>query len=226
MPAHRIANRKFQLHHEPHPVHVVHRVSAVVLGLGLWLFGGLGLARGLQFVVPNGQQVLGLSTDGLLSVISLVAGAVLLATAAWRGPAASTAIAAIGTVFLLSGLVHLAILDTAWNILAFRLSNVGFSLAVGLVFLVLGLYGRLAGRLPADNPYRRARADRRGIPTQREPRQESRAEAEYLAAEIAMSEGHASPRQAALVQGELRERARQYRLQAQERANRAGKRVG
>jgi hypothetical protein len=58
--------------------------------------------------------------------------------------------------FLVSELPHLALLRTAFNVLAFRMSNVAFSVVVGLL-LVLGAYGRTIGNLPADSPYARPR---------------------------------------------------------------------
>lgn len=137
-----------------HPVHVVHRVGAGLLGLGLWVFAALGFANGLPYLSTSGEWVLGLSSNGLLSTISLVAGAVLIAAAMWKGPAASTATAAIRAAFVLSGLVHLAILNTPLNVLAFRMPNVLFSVIAGLLLLVLGSYGRFAGGLPPDSPYR------------------------------------------------------------------------
>lgn len=141
-----------------HPVHVVHRIGAGTLGIVLWVFAGLGYANGLQPFETQGQMVLGLSSNGLLSTISLAAGAVLIAAAAWRGPAASTTTAVMGGLFLVSGLVHLVILRTEWNILDFGLANVYFSLGAGMALLFLGLYGRLSGGLAPDNPYRVRRA--------------------------------------------------------------------
>jgi hypothetical protein len=132
---------------------VVHRIGAGAVGLFLLLFGLLGVAGGLPFLSTHGERVLGLSSNGLLAVISILMAAVLL-TAALRGPRiASTVMMVAGVLFLLSGLVNLAVLQTGLNILAFRLSNVCFSLAVGVVLLVLGAYGRVSGHLPDDSPY-------------------------------------------------------------------------
>ena len=188
-----------------HPVHIVHRVGAALLGLGLWVFAALGFVRGLAFLTTQGHIVLGLSSNGLLSTISAVAGTLLLAAAAWRGPVASSATAVLGGTFLLSGLIHFAVLGTPLNILAFRLPNVFFSLIAGMLLLFLGLYGRLAGGLPSDNPYRQARDERRGIPRQRQPSSEDDSTATaYVAAELAMAEGHPTARQQALVKQEQR----------------------
>jgi hypothetical protein len=59
----------------------------------------------------------------------------------------------LGVAFLLSGFVNLALLDTPHNFLAFRIQNVLFSFVVGLVLMFFGMYGRVSGTLPHDNPY-------------------------------------------------------------------------
>ncbi len=182
----------------------------MLLGLGLWVFAILGLARGLEFFSTRGQSVLGLSSNGLLSVISLVAGAVLIGCAAWGGKQASTVTTLAGAVFLLSGLVHLAILNTPLNLLAFRLPNVFFSLVAGLILLFTGLYGRLSGGLPPDNPYRREHPmrTRRPGPEQQLEDEERPVDAEeqrYREAEMAMGEGHPTPEQTQIV---MRDQAR------------------
>ncbi len=49
----------------------LHRVGAVVFGVGLGVFGALGLVDRLEPFSTTGQPVLGLSSNGLLSMISL-----------------------------------------------------------------------------------------------------------------------------------------------------------
>lgn len=200
-----------------HPVHVVHRVSAAVLGLTLWVFAGLGFAQGLDFLSTSGVSVIGLSTNGLLATISVVAGTLLVASAAWGGPVASTVNTIFGGVFLLSGLVHLAILNTPYNIFAFQLSNVFFSLIAGMVLLFFGLYGRLSGGLPPDNPYRLAHPRRTDRPDPREQladrnNEPDAHEQEITEAELAVGEGHPTAEQMDLV------RRDQARHQAYERS--------
>lgn len=200
-----------------HPVHIVHRVSAILLGLILWIFAGLGFAHGLQFLFTSGELVMGLSTNGLLATVSLLAGAVLIASGVWGGPMASTVTAALGCVFLLSGIVHLAILDTQYNIFAFQLSNVFFSLIAGMILLFTGMYGRLSGGLPPDNPYRLAHPRRRDRPDPREQLADrengpDQQEQQIAEAELAMGEGHADAEQMDIV------RRDQARHQAYERS--------
>jgi uncharacterized protein DUF4383 len=134
-------------------VFVVQRIGAVLVALVLLVFGLLGFAGGLDFFSTDGERILGLSSNGLLSLISVVVALVLLAAAA-RGPrVASTVMIVVGSLFLLSALVNLAVMRTSLNILAFEFSNIVFSVVVGLLLLVLGAYGRISGHLPSDSPY-------------------------------------------------------------------------
>jgi hypothetical protein len=140
-------------------VYAVQRTGAFVVAGVIAVFGILGLANGLAFFSTDGERVLGLSSNGLLSVISLVT-AVVLVVAAFRSPrTASTVMMVIGVLFLVSALANLAVLNTSLNFLAFRFSNVAFSVVAGLVLLMLGAYGRVSGNLPSDSPYARESSD-------------------------------------------------------------------
>ena len=134
-------------------VFAVQRTGAVLVALFLLVFAVLGFAGGLDFFSTEGVEVLGLPSNGLLSAISVVMAVVLLAAAA-RGPrVASTVMIVAGSLFLLSAMVNLALMETDFNILAFEMENVVFSVVVGLLLLVLGAYGRIGGHLPPDSPY-------------------------------------------------------------------------
>jgi len=134
-------------------VFAVQRTGAVLVALFLLVFGLLGFAGGLDFFSTEGRRVLGLSSNGLLSLLSVVVALVLLGAAA-RGPrVASTVMIVVGSLFLLSALVNLAVLRTSFNLLAFEFRNVAFSVVVGLLLLMLGAYGRIGGHLPEDSPY-------------------------------------------------------------------------
>lgn len=140
-------------------VPVVHRAGAVAVALVVLAFGVLGFTGDLDYFSTSGQPVAGLSSNGLLSTISVVTAAVLIA-AALRGPRiASTVMIVIGVLFLVSALANLAVLDSSLNFLAFRFSNVVFSVLAGLVLLLLGAYGRVSGHLPPDSPYAHPRTD-------------------------------------------------------------------
>jgi len=82
---------------------------------------------------------------------------VLVVAAVRSARTVSTVMVVLGAAFLLSAMVNLAVLETDWNVLAFSMANVIFSVCAGLVLLVLGAYGRFSGNLPEDSPYRRER---------------------------------------------------------------------
>jgi uncharacterized protein DUF4383 len=169
------------------PVFVVQRAGALAVGVFLLVFGVLGFAGGLDFFSTDGQQILGMSSNGLLSALSVVFGAVLIG-ADLRGPrVASTVMVVVGALFLLSALVNLAVLRTSFNILAFEMSNVIFSIIVGLVLLTLGAYGRFSGSLPSDSPYAHPRADEEEPESYPSTPEEFAAEAAMREAEIAVS---------------------------------------
>lgn len=173
----------------------VHRGGAAALGCFLWVFAILGFVRQLPFLSTSGR-IFGLSTNGALSIISLVVGAVLLGSAVRGGRTASTATASIGVLFLLSGLVHLAIIHTPANVLSFGLPNVFFSLVVGVVLLGIGAYGRLSGAKPPGNPYRRPRDGQTTLED----------EPELGDAEEAVAAGTATPEQEQQVQADAAQR--------------------
>lgn len=71
-------------------INAVHRTSALVLGVGLGVFGVLGLVNRLAWFSTSGASILGLSSNGLLSMVSLVTAAVLIAAGLRGGRTAST----------------------------------------------------------------------------------------------------------------------------------------
>jgi hypothetical protein len=191
----------------------VHRIGAAVLGFGLCIFGALGVANRLEFLAVQGATVLGLASNGLLSVISLLVGGVLIGAALRGGRSSSTITVVVGLLFLLSGLVNLAVLDTELNLLAFRMSNVIFSFIAGMLLLFLGAYGRFSGGLTADNPYYRHRhhADSSSGENHSDEDHER-----WVAAEVAVAEGYATPEQEQQVREDAQRRANEARRRAWE----------
>lgn len=140
-------------------VFAVQRTGALAVAAVILVFGVLGFAGGLDFFSTDGEPILGMSSNGLLSTISVLTAAVLV-VAALRSPrTASTLMIVVGIAFLVAGLASLAVLRTEANLLAFQIENVVFSEVTGLVLLLLGAYGRVSGNLPDDSPYARPRAD-------------------------------------------------------------------
>ncbi|MFB6712872.1 MULTISPECIES: DUF4383 domain-containing protein [unclassified Streptomyces] len=140
-----------------HRLSRVYRVGAGLMGLVLLAFGILGVIDEIGFFSTGGATVAGLNTNGALSVLSICVGLLLFIGMVIGGNFASTLNMVLGIAFILSGFVNLALLDTGYNFLAFHLQNVLFSFVVGLMLMVFGMYGRVSGGLPHDNPYWRAR---------------------------------------------------------------------
>ncbi|GLU49740.1 DUF4383 domain-containing protein [Nocardiopsis ansamitocini] len=140
-----------------HRLSNVYRFGSGLTGAVLIIFGILGLFNQLAFFDTTGQVIAGLSTNGALSVISVSIGSLLVGGAAIGGTFASTLNTVIGIGFIISGMVNLAVMDTSFNLLAFRIPNVIFSFVVGLMVMTFGMYGRFTGGLPDDNPFWRAR---------------------------------------------------------------------
>lgn len=140
-----------------HRLGQVYRWGSILAAGVLLVFGILGLLDDIPFFSTHGERVMGLSTNGLLSVISIVVGTFLLIAAKIGGNFASTVNMVMGGVFIVAGLLGLALMDTKANFLAFGLPNVFFSFAVGLIMLTFGMYGRVNLYLPYDNPYYQAR---------------------------------------------------------------------
>jgi hypothetical protein len=192
-------------------VYTVQRTGAVLVALFLLVFGLLGLASGQEFFSTRGQTVLGLSSNGLLSTLSVVVAVVLLVAAARSARAASTVMLVLGPLFLLSALVNSMVLGTQINVLAFEMSNVIFSVAVGLPMLLLGAYGRIGSRLPPDSPYVHPHPDEEVVDERPRTPEEVAAEEAMREAEIAVVQHTATPVQYARVQAMAKEHHREDR---------------
>lgn len=140
-----------------HRLNRVYRIGAGLMGLVLIAFGILGLIDKVGFFDTRGDQVVGLNTNGALSVLSICVGLLLFVGMVIGGNFASTLNMVVGAAFILSGFLNLGLLDTEYNFLAFRIQNVLFSFVYGVVLMTFGMYGRVGSALPEDNPYFRAR---------------------------------------------------------------------
>lgn len=140
-----------------HKLSKVYRAGAGLTGLLLVVFGILGLVHRIGFFDTGGDTVLALNTNGALSVLSICIGGLLFAGMVIGGTFASTLNIVLGLLFIASGFVNLALLDTGLNFLAFHMPNVLFSFVVGVMLMWFGMYGRVGSALPHDNPYWRAR---------------------------------------------------------------------
>ena len=181
-------------------VYAVQRAGAVLVALFLLVFALLGFASGQQFLATPGEPVLGMSSNGLLSTLSVVVALVLLAAAAHSPRTASTVMLVLGPLFLLSAGVNSIVLGTRLNWLAFSVSNVLFSVLVGLLLLLLGAYGRIGGHLPPDSPYAHPSADADFVDESPGTPEEVAAEDAMREAEIAVVQHYATADQYGRVQ--------------------------
>ncbi|MFG2455267.1 DUF4383 domain-containing protein [Streptomyces sp. M41(2017)] len=156
-----------------HQLGAVYRWGAAFCGVVLLVFGSLGFADELSPFTTDGNTVAGLSSNGALSLISVLVGVALIVGGFIGGNVASGLNMVVGTLFLLSGFVHIFILDRPANILGFGMTNVIFSFVMGLVILTFGMYGRVSSKLPHDNPYWQRRhpreAARESLARRRQP---------------------------------------------------------
>ncbi|MEV0118531.1 DUF4383 domain-containing protein [Streptomyces sp. NPDC050844] len=140
-----------------HRLSTVYRVGAGLMGLVLLAFGILGLIDRIGFFDTQGDTVATLNTNGALSVLSICVGLLLFVGMVIGGNFASTLNMSLGVLFVLSGFVNLALLESDYNFLAFEIQNVLFSFVVGVLLMVFGMYGRVGSALPHDNPYWKSR---------------------------------------------------------------------
>ncbi|MGW2252083.1 DUF4383 domain-containing protein [Kitasatospora sp. NPDC001660] len=145
----------------------VWRIGAGLGGIFLIVFGGFGLADHPGFLATHGDRISGLSTNGALSILSVVVGAILVLGAVIGGNFASNLNMVVGVLFVLSGFYGLAVLGRPEaNILNFRMTNVLFAFVFGIVVTTFGMYGRVSSHLPHDNPFWRRRISREaGLPS-------------------------------------------------------------
>ncbi|MFD7999137.1 DUF4383 domain-containing protein [Streptomyces mirabilis] len=140
-----------------HRLNTFYRIGAGLMGLFLLAFGILGLTNKVGFFTTHGDTVIGLNTNGSLSVLSICVGLLLFVGMVIGGNFASTLNMVFGVLFILNGFLNLALLDGRYNFLAFHIQNVLFSFVVGVLLMFFGMYGRVGSALPHDNPYYKAR---------------------------------------------------------------------
>ncbi|MFF7973468.1 DUF4383 domain-containing protein [Streptomyces sp. NPDC007905] len=152
-----------------HRLNMVYRIGAGLIGLFLVIFGIFGVIDHIGFFDTGGDTVVGLNTNGTLSVLSICVGLLLFVGMVIGGNFASTLNMVLGVLFILNGFLMLGLLDTPNNFLAFKIQNVLFSFVVGIALMTFGMYGRVGSSLPYDNPYWRARHPEVGGQEKREP---------------------------------------------------------
>jgi hypothetical protein len=128
-----------------HRLSGVYRFGGGVVGAVLLTFGVLGFFDQLAFLDTEGDRVAGMSTNAVLSTISVLVGLVLIGAAVVGGNIAADTNSIVGALFLVSGFANMCVLRTSWNVLNFSMANVIFSFLVGIALLTFGFYGRVSG---------------------------------------------------------------------------------
>jgi len=125
----------------------IYRIAAGISGAALVIFGLLGftVTDGLPFAGREGAVLLGLTVNNALNTVSILMGLVLIYGAVKGGALASTVDLIAGSFFLLASLVGLAVLRTDLNLFAYTMTDIIFSMVLGMVLLTFGLYGRATG---------------------------------------------------------------------------------
>ncbi|NJC69415.1 DUF4383 domain-containing protein [Planosporangium thailandense] len=128
-----------------HPLRPLYRALSGLVGLYILIFGIIGFIRtsGMDFFANHGDWVLGLLTNPAFSVLSIIAGLIVLA-GALIGRNLFVALNLVGGfIFLIAGIVMLLLLRTDANFLSFSMVNCVVSFIFGMLFLAAGLYGKV-----------------------------------------------------------------------------------
>jgi hypothetical protein len=142
-----------------HPLRPLYRALTALAGLYILIFGIIGLTKtGGQalFSQDHLPWVLGLRTNLAFSILSIAGGIVMLAAVVIGRNIDHYMEIGAGFVFMLAGLVMLALLQTNANFLGFSMVNVIVSFVLGMVVFAAGLYGKTGSDrdVAAEEAYR------------------------------------------------------------------------
>jgi hypothetical protein len=145
-----------------HPLRPLYRVLAGLAGLYVLLFGILGVAEtaGTELFGHPSAYAMGLRTNLAFSIISVVAGVVILA-ATLIGRNIDYAVNQIaGYAFAGMGMLMLALLQTDANFLNFSVATCVVSFVISLVLLTAGLYSKVGSEddVAAEQAFQSRRA--------------------------------------------------------------------
>jgi hypothetical protein len=132
-----------------HQLRTFYRVLAGLWGVYVLIFGIVAVtkAKGTGFSQDGLPSVLGLRANMGFAVLSIVAGAVLVAGALVGRNFGRWVNLGGGLVFMVAGIVMLCLLQTGLNFLGFTVVTVVVSLLFGLLMFTAGLYGRVGTHL-------------------------------------------------------------------------------
>jgi hypothetical protein len=130
-----------------HHLRPLYRVLATLAGLYVLVFGIVGVSRtgGTGFFQQDDlPRSMGLQSNRSFAILSIVAGAIIVA-AAVIGRTLDRWVNLIGgIVFLVAGFAMMCLLQTTFNYLGFTLTTCVVSFVIGLVLFTAGLYGKIA----------------------------------------------------------------------------------
>ena len=128
-----------------HRLRPLYRGLAFLAGLYLLVFGIIGVIRtaGDPFFDRGDTVVLGLKTNMAFAVLSIVAGAIVLAATIYGRNVDHFVNMIAGGVFMFVGVFGLTIVRTDINKLNFTVATCVVSSLVGTALLIAGLYGRI-----------------------------------------------------------------------------------
>lgn len=151
----------------PTPRHAANSLGAGYLALGLVGFVVTGVNG---FTTRTGPTVLGFAVNPLLNFVHLVVGVALLVAAGLGDDAARQTTAVLGGVFLVLGLLGLALVGTEANVLALNRVDNALHLLTGAAAWSVTVWHRFPRRrrsgrtLPGDRHPWTAGTTRRGDP--------------------------------------------------------------
>ena len=145
-----------------HPLRPLYRVIGGLAGLYVLLFGIVGLVEtsGTDLFGNPSAHALGLRTNLAFSLLSIVAGVIILAAAVIGRNVDQKVNMVGGYAFMVIGMAMLALLETDANVLNFSVATCVVSFVISLVLLTAGLYSKVgsADEVAAERAYQSRRA--------------------------------------------------------------------
>ncbi|MFI5906556.1 DUF4383 domain-containing protein [Dactylosporangium sp. NPDC051541] len=146
-----------------HHLRPLYRLLSAASGLYMLVFGVAGFiaTSGSDFFTrDDAEWVLGLRTNPAFSLLSIVAGAVVLGANIIGRNLAHTINTVAGIVLIVVGMASLALMQTEANVFAFSMVNVIVTFILGFIIGTASLYDRVGPRTAAtaEDTHRRSPA--------------------------------------------------------------------
>jgi hypothetical protein len=128
-----------------HPLRPLYRVLTALAGLYILIFGIIGATKAGSaplFAQHDLHWVLGLRTNLAFAILSIAAGVVMLVSVFIGRNIDHYLDLGAGLVFMVVGILMLALLQTDANFFGFSVINCVVSFIIGTVVLAAGLYGK------------------------------------------------------------------------------------